>query len=62
MRAASAFRVAPKHLPLFEVCNDLMLSYLGRSDWLLIYWSREVLFSFEARKRWVEPDICPLPF
>ena len=62
MRAANAFRIARKHLPLFEVCNELMMSDLGRSDWLLIYWSREVLFSFEARKRWVEPDICSLPF
>jgi hypothetical protein len=61
-RAASTFRNARKHLPLFRVCNDLLVSYLGRSDWLLIYWSREVLFSIEARKEWVEPDIRPLPF
>lgn len=62
MRAAGTFRNARKHLPLFRVCNDLLVSYLGRSDWLLIYWSREVLFSIEARKEWVEPDIRPLPF
>jgi hypothetical protein len=62
MRAADTFRNARKHLPLFRVCNDLLVSYLGRSDWLLIYWSREVLFSIEARKVWVEPDIRPLPF
>jgi hypothetical protein len=62
MRAARAFRIARMHLPLFRVCNDLMVSYLGCSDWLLIYWSREVLFSIEARKGWVEPDIRPLPF
>jgi hypothetical protein len=61
-RAADTFRNARKHLPLFRVCNDLLVSYLGRSDWLLIYWSREVLFSIEARKEWVEPDIRPLPF
>lgn len=59
MRAAGTFRNARKHLPLFRVCNDLLVSYLGRSDWLLIYWSREVLFSIEARKEWVEPDIAP---
>jgi hypothetical protein len=62
IRAASTFRIARKHLPLFRVCNDLMVSYLGRSDWLLAYWSREVLFSTEARKGWVEPDLRPLPF
>ncbi len=30
--------------------------------WLLAYWSRERLFSLEARKGWVEPDIARLPF
>lgn len=62
LRAARTFRIARKHLPLFQICNDLMASYVGRSDWLLIYWSREVLFSIEARRGWVEPDIRPLPF
>jgi hypothetical protein len=62
MRAARAFRTARRDLPLFRVCNDLMASSLGRSDWLLIYWSREVLFSIDARKRWVEPDLRPLLF
>jgi hypothetical protein len=62
MRAASAFRSARKHLPLFRVCNDLMVSGLGRADWLLIYWSRGTLFSIEARRGWVEPDLRPLPF
>jgi hypothetical protein len=60
MLAALAFRTARRDLPLFRVCNDLMASPLGRSDWLLTYWSRDVLFSIEARKRWVEPDRRPL--
>ena len=34
----------------------------GRSDWLLRYWSRPVLFSVQARRSWVEPDLEPLPF
>jgi hypothetical protein len=62
MRAARGFRIARKDLPLFVVTNELMASYLGRSDWLLVYWSREVLFSIEARKQWLEPDLRPLPF
>jgi hypothetical protein len=40
----------------------LMASPLGRSDWLLAYWTRERLFSVDARRRWVEPDLKPLPF
>ena len=26
------------------------------------HWSREAMFSSEARARWVEPDLRPLPF
>jgi hypothetical protein len=62
VRAASAFRIERKHLLLFQVCNGLMASDLGRSDWLLIYWSRGTLFSMEARREWVQPDLRPLPF
>ena len=59
MRAASAFRAKHSHLPLYQVCNELMASSLGRSDWLLVYWSRDILFSTEARKFWVEPNLRP---
>jgi len=60
LHAARTFRAARPHLRLFEVCNELLASHLGRSDWLLAHWSREKLFSTEARKRWVEPDLKPL--
>jgi hypothetical protein len=60
MRVARVFRAARKDLPLYRVCNELMMSEPRRSDWLLRYWSREVLFSVEARRRWVEPDLRPL--
>ena len=60
MRAAHAFRIARRGSPLFRVCNELMASSLGHSDWLLVYWSRDVLFSTEARRRWVEPNLRPL--
>lgn len=62
IRAARAFLAARSHLPLFTACNELMFSPLGRSDWLLTYWSRPRLFSVEARRAWIEPDIRPLPF
>lgn len=47
---------------LHVVLEELLASPLGRSDWLLTYWSRSVLFSVAARKAWVEPDLRPLPF
>ncbi len=42
--------------------NELLASELGRSEWLLVYWSPELLFTVRARKTWVEPDRKPLPF
>ena len=61
LRAARAFLAARKE-PLFLVCNALMASPFGKSDWLLVYWSRDRLLSSEARRRWLDPDIKPLPF
>jgi hypothetical protein len=61
LRAARTFRKEHANLPLFAVCNALLASRLGRSDWLLAHWSRELLFSAQARKIWVEPDLAPLP-
>jgi hypothetical protein len=48
--------------PLHAVANALLASELGRSDWPLVYWSRSRLFSVEARRRWVDPDLMMLPF
>jgi hypothetical protein len=47
---------------LHVVANDLLAREFGRSDWLLRYWSRPRLFSVEARRVWIEPDLKQLPF
>lgn len=39
----------------------LMAGPCGRPDWIFAYWSKEVLFSAEARLGWVAPDVAPLP-
>ena len=62
LRAARAFREERAGVPLFAVVNELMASRLGRSDWVLTYWSRERLFSVEARRGWAEPDLMELPW
>lgn len=61
--AAKAFMTdfAEDH-PLYDVTNQLMASHLGKSDWLLTYWTKERLFTPEARRAWVEPDLKLLPF
>jgi hypothetical protein len=47
--------------PLHRLVNDLLLSPAGRRDWPLRFYSRERLFSVEARRAFVEPDLAPLP-
>lgn len=63
MRATVAhLATCPADAPLHAVTNALLASPLGRSDWLLAHWRRDTLFSVEARRQWVEPDLDPLPF
>jgi len=45
-----------------DLLRGLLQGPCGRSDWLLAYWSRERLFSVQARRTWVEPDLSALPF
>ncbi len=49
-------------MPLDEAVNRLLDGGLGHPDWILTYWSRDLLFSTLARRGWVEPDLAPLPF
>jgi len=62
LRAARSWLVERAHVPLHAALNELLASHHGRSDWLLEYWSRPLLFSVVARRTWVEPDLKPLPF
>ena len=48
--------------PLFARINRLLESELADPDWILKYWSRERIFSTDARSVWVEPDLAPLPY
>ena len=47
--------------PLFELVNDLLHSPMGRRDWPLRFYSAERLFSVEARRTFVRPDLAALP-
>jgi hypothetical protein len=47
--------------PLHELVNDLLLTAMGRRDWPLRFYSPEKLFSVEARRDFVPPDVAALP-
>ena len=47
--------------PLHELVNELLLSPMGRRDWPLRFYSAERLFSVEARRKFVTPDLAMLP-
>ena len=47
--------------PLHELVNELLLSPMGRRDWPLRFYSSERLFSVEARRTFVAPDLALMP-
>jgi hypothetical protein len=47
--------------PLHELVNELLLSPMGRRDWPLRFYSRDRLFSVDARRSFVPPDLRELP-
>ena len=51
---------ADTNRPLHKLVNDLLLSPMGRRDWPLRFYSRERLFSVEARRGFVEPDLAAI--
>ena len=48
-------------VPLYALVNELLLSPMGRRDWPLRFYSRGRLFSVEARRSHVAPDIAGMP-
>ena len=44
-----------------ELVNELLLSAMGKRDWPQRFYSPRRLFSVEARRRVVEPDMRALP-
>ena len=52
---------ADRDEPLHELVNELLLSPMGRREWPLRFYSAERLFSVEARRKFVTPDLAALP-
>ena len=47
--------------PLHELVNELLVSPMGRRDWPRRFYSPERLFSAEARRNFIPPDVAVLP-
>ena len=47
-------------LPLCDAVNILLSGPRGRRNWPLRFYSRELLFSVAARRKFVAPDLLPL--
>ena len=47
--------------PLYELVNELLLSPIGCRDWPFRFYSPERLFSVEARRNFVPPDVAAFP-
>ena len=52
---------ADRSEPLHGLVNRLLLSRIGQRDWPLRFYSPALLFSVEARRQFVEPDLRALP-
>ena len=62
LRAVRLFLAeADAKAPLHELVNELLLSPMGRRDWPLRFYSAERLFSVEARRHFVPPDVAAMP-
>jgi hypothetical protein len=61
VRGVRAFAATlPADQPLVEAVNALLASEIAPRNWPLCFYSRERLFSVEARRGWVEPDLAPI--
>jgi hypothetical protein len=47
--------------PLHDLVNALLLSPMGRRDWPLRFYSRDLLFSASARRHFIAPDLAAMP-
>lgn len=62
MAAKSVMDAVPNSQPLYEITNTILSGEYGSPKWLLKFWSKDVLFSVQARRDWTPPDIRDLPF
>ncbi len=60
LRRIDQFLAPLKHEPLPECVTRLLASPLAERSYPLAYYSRDRLFSVEARRKWAPPDLKPI--
>ncbi|OYU35143.1 hypothetical protein [Novosphingobium sp. PASSN1] len=61
IKGVRAFAEAqPAGTALVDAVNTLLKSEIGDRSWPLCFYSKDRLFSVEARRGWVEPDLASL--
>jgi hypothetical protein len=60
IKARAFLATRPKDEPLHLTSAALMQSALGDKNWPLVNWTKQTLFSVEARRYWVAPDLVAL--
>ncbi len=60
VREIRRFLAARAGRPFDDVVAELLASPVAEVRYPLGFWSRERLFSVEARRTWVDPDLRPL--
>lgn len=58
--AANNFILASEPVSITELCNNFLQSEMASSSYPMNFYSKEKLFSVEARHTWVEPDLNEL--
>ena len=61
IRAARIYLARNDGGDLLNAVNGLLRAVEGQREWPLRFYSRERLFTVDARRGWVEPDLAPLP-
>ena len=55
-------RTLPERVGYLAGCNSLIMGPYGERDYMLGYYSKDRLFSIDARRGWVEPDLKAMNF
>jgi hypothetical protein len=60
IRGVATFLADCEETGLVGKVNALLASPMGPRDWPLRFYSKQRLFSVEARRGWLEPDLAPI--